>query len=91
MNQGPVTEVTHLRLNQLPVLSSAHTHTQLSQVLAHVPYSLANGDGVCIWLHTDTPGCSAAIAWARARLLPPTWSSTASTNLLHVGLPNLST
>ena len=36
-------------------------------------------------------GCSVAIAWARARLLPPTGSCTASTSLLHEGLPNLST
>ena len=37
------------------------------------------------------PGCSFAIFWARAQFLPPTLSSTASTSLLHVGFPNLST
>ena len=37
------------------------------------------------------PGCSFAIFWARAQLLPPTLSSTASTSLLHVGFPNLFT
>ena len=62
--------------------------------LPHMGYQAdGESDRVCIWLHTHThiPGCSAAIVWARARLLPPTWSSTASTNLLHVGFPNLST
>lgn len=31
------------------------------------------------------------MVWARAELLPPTLSSAASTSLLHVGFPNLST
>ena len=38
-----------------------------------------------------TPGWSFAISWAKAGLLPPTRSSTASTNLFHVGFPNLGT
>ena len=36
-------------------------------------------------------GCFAAIFRARAWLLPPTGSSTASASLLHVGFPNLFT
>ena len=38
-----------------------------------------------------TPGWSFAISWAKAGLLPPPRSSTASTNLFHVGFPNLGT
>ena len=43
-----------------------------------------------MWL-PGAPGWSVAIFWARAQLLPPTWSFTASTSLLHVGFPNFST
>ena len=48
-----------------------------------------------IWYQTNEygylPGCSLAIACARAGLLPPTLSSTASTSLLQVGFLNFST
>ena len=43
-----------------------------------------------IWL-PGAAGCFFAIFWDRAELLLPTLSSTASTSLLHVGFPNLST
>ena len=58
---------------------SSSMHTGLTQVLL-------------TWFRdaSDT-GCFLAIVWARARSLPPTLSSTASTSLLHVGSPNLST
>ena len=43
-----------------------------------------------MWL-PGASGWSVAIFWARAQLLPPTGSFTASTSLLHVGFPNFST
>ena len=43
-----------------------------------------------MWL-PGASGWSLAIVWARAQLLPPTGSFTASTSLLHVGFPNFST
>ena len=43
------------------------------------------------YIYGCIPGCFAAIFRARAWLLPPTGSSTASASLLHVGFPNLFT
>jgi len=65
-----------------------------SKDLPHIFYMVwyqASGNGVGWGYYGNTPGCSVAIAWARTTLLPPTWSSTASTSLFHVGFPNLST
>ena len=47
----------------------------------------ASGNGVGWGCYGNPPGCSLPTVWARARLLPPTWSSTASASLLHVGFP----
>jgi len=65
-----------------------------SKDLPHIFYMVwyqASGNGVGWGYYGNTPGCSLAIVWARTKLLPPTWSFTASTSLLHVGFPNLST
>ena len=69
----------------LPPLGGGGNGLKMSLKLAkaHVKNQLA--------LTSNTPGCSVAIFWARAQLLPPTLSSTASTSLLHVGFPNLFT
>ena len=66
----------------------AHARTCSYHLHGLVP---ASGNGVGWGCYGNTPGCSLAIVWARTALLPPTWSFTASTSLLHVGFPNLST